>query len=127
MMMACLEEVRDAQISIDMELSPIEDSYAFLHKCGVNVAKEEVERVDSLRYSFKRLLSQAVSEANNTVHTPLPSPSPQSKVQLELVEIQPQFKTNLLESVETYRTNLSSFMNNYKTVRKNTCTNVTVL
>lgn len=60
--MACLEEVRDAQISIDMELSPIEDSYAFLHKCGVNVAKEEVERVDSLRYSFKRLLSQAVSE-----------------------------------------------------------------
>ena len=48
---------------------------------------------------------------------------PQSKVQLELVEIQPQFKTNLLESVETYRTNLSSFMNNYKTVRKNTCTN----
>ena len=76
MMMACLEEVRDAQISIDMELSPIEDSYAFLHKCGVNVAKEEVERVDSLRYSFKRLLSQAVSEANNTVHTPLPPPSP---------------------------------------------------
>ena len=127
MMMACLEEVRDAQISIDMELSPIEDSYAFLHKCGVNVAKEEVERVDSLRYSFKRLLSQAVSEANNTVHTPLPPPSSQSKVQLELVEIQPQFKTNLLESVETYRTNLSSFMNNYKTVRKNTCTNVTVL
>lgn len=125
--MACLEEVRDAQISIDMELSPIEDSYAFLHKCGVNVAKEEVERVDSLRYSFKRLLSQAVSEANNTVRTPLPPPSSQSKVQLELVEIQPQFKTNLLESVETYRTNLSSFMNNYKTVRKNTCTNVTVL
>lgn len=76
MMMACLEEVRDAQISIDMELSPIEDSYAFLHKCGVNVAKEEVERVDSLRYSFKRLLSQAVSEANNTVCTPLPPPSP---------------------------------------------------
>ena len=61
MMMACLEEVRDAQIGIDMELSPIEDSYAFLHKCGVSVAKEEVERVDSLRYSFKRLLSQAVS------------------------------------------------------------------
>lgn len=61
MMMAYLEEVRDAQIGIDMELSPIEDSYSFLHKCGVHVAKEEVERVDSLRYSFKRLLNQAVS------------------------------------------------------------------
>lgn len=61
MMMAALEEVREAQIGMDMELAPIEECYAFLQKCGVSVIKEEMERVDSLRYSFKRLLTQAVS------------------------------------------------------------------
>ena len=60
MMMAALEEVRDAQIEMDMELSPIEECYAFLQRCGVTVAKEEMERVDSLRYSFKKLIAQAV-------------------------------------------------------------------
>ena len=61
MMMAGLEEVREAIIEMDMELSPIEECYAFLQRCGVPVTKEEMERVDSLRYSFKKLLSQAVS------------------------------------------------------------------
>ena len=60
MMMAALEEVRDAQIEMDMELSPIEECYAFLQRCGVTVVKEEMERVDSLRYSFKKLIAQAV-------------------------------------------------------------------
>lgn len=60
MMMAALEEVRDAQIEMDMELSPIEECYVFLQRCGVTVAKEEMERVDSLRYSFKKLIAQAV-------------------------------------------------------------------
>ena len=66
--MAALEEVRDAQIGIDMELAPIEDSYAFLHKCGIAIAKEEMERVDSLRYSFKGLLTQAVSNTCTAKH-----------------------------------------------------------
>ena len=62
MMMAALDEVREATIEMDMELSPIEECYAFLQRCGVSVAREEMERVDSLRYSFKKLLSQAVSK-----------------------------------------------------------------
>ena len=32
-----------------------------LNKFEVAVAREEVERVDSLRYSFEKLLTQAVS------------------------------------------------------------------
>ena len=62
MMMAALDEVREATIEMDMEVSPIEECYAFLQRCGVSVAREEMERVDSLRYSFKKLLSQAVSK-----------------------------------------------------------------
>ena len=61
MMMAALDEVRAAEIEMDMELGPIEECYAFLQRCGVAVPREEMERVDSLRYTFKNLQQQAVS------------------------------------------------------------------
>ena len=60
--MAALDEVRAAEIEMDMELGPIEECYAFLQRCGVAVPREEMERVDSLRYTFKNLLQQAVSD-----------------------------------------------------------------
>ena len=59
--MAALDEVRAAEIEMDMELGPIEECYAFLQSCGVAVAREEMERVDTLRYGFKKLQTQAVS------------------------------------------------------------------
>ena len=59
--MAALDEVRTAEIEMDMELGPIEECYGFLQRCGVAVPREEMERVDSLRYTFKNLQAQAVS------------------------------------------------------------------
>ncbi len=59
--MAALDEVRAAEIEMDMELGPIEECYTFLQRCGVAVPREEIERVDSLRYTFKNLQQQAVS------------------------------------------------------------------
>ena len=58
--MAALDEVRAKEIEIDMDLNPIEECYSFLQRCGVAVAREEMETVDSLRYTFKNLLTQAV-------------------------------------------------------------------
>lgn len=59
--MNALDVVRSAEIEMDMELGPIEECYAFLQHCGVYVPREETERVDSIRYIFKNLQSQAVS------------------------------------------------------------------
>lgn len=59
--MAALDEVRAKEIEMDMELGPIEECYSFLQRCGVAVAREEMEMVDSLRYTFKNLLTQAVN------------------------------------------------------------------
>lgn len=59
--MLALDDVRAAEIEMDMELGPVEECYAFLQRCGVAVPREEMERVDSLRYTFKNLQSQAVS------------------------------------------------------------------
>lgn len=59
-MMLALDEVRASEINLDMELGPIEECYSFLQRCGIVVPREEMERVDSLRYTFKNLLQQAV-------------------------------------------------------------------
>ena len=64
--MAALDEVRAVEIEMDMELSPIEECYSFLQRCGVAVAREEMEMVDSLRYTFKNLLTQAVCTAHHS-------------------------------------------------------------
>jgi len=37
----------------------------------------------------------------------------QNSVQSHLVSLQPQFKTNLLESVDVYKHDLTSFLDNY--------------
>ena len=59
--MGALDDMRGAEIAMDMELQPIEECYSFLARCGVSVHREEMDRVDSLRYTFKNLQSQAVS------------------------------------------------------------------
>ena len=59
-MMTSLHELRGATVEVDMELGPIEECYLFLQRRGIAVHREELERVDSLRYIFKNLQAQAV-------------------------------------------------------------------
>lgn len=96
--MQALDKVREAEIQMDMELSPVEECYAFLQRCGVAVPREEMERVDSLRYNFKNLQSQA------------------SSVQSHLVSIQTTFKTSLKDSVEVFKKDLGNFNTSYTQV-----------
>ncbi|XP_071944819.1 dynein axonemal heavy chain 8-like [Antedon mediterranea] len=93
--MAALRDIRMNEIRIDMTLSPIEEAYSLLQKFQVTVPREEIERVDSLRYSFQKLSRQAV------------------KVQTELVRIQPTFKADLLESVEVFVHSVDNFEGDY--------------
>ena len=58
--MTTLHELRGATVEIDMELGPIEECYLFLQRRGISVHREEMEKVDSLRYIFKNLQTQAV-------------------------------------------------------------------
>lgn len=96
--MQALDKVRETEIQMDMELSPVEECYAFLQQCGVAVPREEMESVDSLRYTFKNLQSKA------------------STVQSHLVSIQTTFKTRLKDSVEVFRKDLGNFSTSYTQV-----------
>lgn len=94
--MEALSCIRDNEIQMDMTLGPIEDAYAILNGFQVEVTKEESEAVDTLRYSFNKLQGKAVS------------------VQDELVQVQPKFKSNLLESVEVFREDVMNFAEAYE-------------
>uniref|UniRef100_A0A667GN14 Dynein axonemal heavy chain 8 n=1 Tax=Lynx canadensis TaxID=61383 RepID=A0A667GN14_LYNCA len=94
--MEALACIRDNEIQMDMTLGPIEEAYAILNRFEVEVTKEESEAVDTLRYSFNRLQSKAVS------------------VQDELVQVQPKFKSNLLEAVEVFREDVMNFAEAYE-------------
>ena len=76
----------------------MQESYAMLNKHGINVVQEEVERCDSLRYKWERLKEQARG------------------VQQHLIDIQPTFKSDLLEKVEVYQKLTSDFYGDYEEV-----------
>lgn len=54
--MACLDQIREHFIRIDMALGLIEETYALFAKFNVAVPKEEQEKVDSLRYNFELMI-----------------------------------------------------------------------
>ncbi|XP_048203785.1 dynein axonemal heavy chain 8 isoform X1 [Perognathus longimembris pacificus] len=95
--MEALSCIRDNEIQMDMTLGPIEEAYGILNRFEVEVTKEESEAVDTLRYSFNKLQSKAVS------------------VQDELVQVQPKFKSDLLEAVEVFREDVTNFSEAYET------------
>lgn len=69
-----------------------------LHKYGLLVAKEEAEKVDTLRYTWEKLLARS------------------TEVQNELVALQPNFRGELIRNVQTFVEDCQQFSNEYKKV-----------
>ena len=69
-----------------------------LIKHDLPVNKEETERCDTLRYSWEKLQTQT------------------SEVQTELLQVQPQFKSELIENVKTFNTDCVDFYDQYDNV-----------
>ncbi|KAM8815689.1 dynein axonemal heavy chain 5 isoform 1-T1 [Rhynchonycteris naso] len=93
--MVALKDIREQQISIDFQVGPIEESYALLNKYGLLVAKEEMDKVDSLRYAWEKLLARAI------------------EVQNELVSLQPSFRKELISTVEVFLQDCHQFYLDY--------------
>lgn len=61
------------------------------------IEREILEQVDSLRYTWSRLLEHAL------------------KVQVNLLEMQPQFQTDLRTNLEKFRQDKIDYCNEYRT------------
>ena len=70
-----------------------------MHKHDLPVAREETERVDTLRYSWQKLQVQA------------------SQVSSHLIHIQPGFKSELIDNVKIFLTETNDFYGDYRVVR----------
>ena len=95
LLMAALKEIREEFTRIDMAIPGIEESYAMLAKHELPVAREEVERCDTLRYAWHQLLVQ------------------QAKVSDHLVDIQPSFRGTLHDNVEQFKVDTENFYRDY--------------
>lgn len=71
-----------------------------LHKYGLSVAKEEADKVDTLRYTWDKLLSR------NT------------ELQNELFALQPKFHGELTRNVETFQEDCEQFYLDYEKVNE---------
>lgn len=77
-----------------------QESYAMLHKYELSVAKEEADKVDTLRYTWEKLLSRS------------------TEVQNELVALQPNFRGELISNVETFLEDCQHFYQDYDKVKE---------
>ncbi|XP_019735638.1 dynein heavy chain 5, axonemal [Hippocampus comes] len=93
--MAVFKEIRESQIAIDFQVGPIEESYAMLHKYELSVAKEEADKVDTLRYMWEKLLLRS------------------TEVQNELIALQPKFRGELVTNVQIFMEDCQQFYMDY--------------
>lgn len=70
-----------------------------LNKFNIPVTKEDLERVDLLRYTWEKLLVQG------------------TEVQNHLVDIQPTFRSELLTSIEIFQHDAVDFLTSYQEVK----------
>jgi dynein heavy chain len=67
LIMIAVKDLRENEIHIDMNITPIEESYAMLQTHGINVAREEIEQSDSLRYRWGKLQNRCVRKDFKTI------------------------------------------------------------
>jgi len=75
-----------------------QESYAMLNKHEVPIAREEVERCDTLRYSWRLLQAKAVEMSSH------------------LVELQPRYRGALVDNVATFIVDCDQFYASYNSV-----------
>jgi dynein heavy chain, axonemal len=66
LVMLAIKDLRDNEIRIDMSIAPIDESYTMLQAHGLSIAREEIERAESLKLAWEKLQRHCVSE--RTLH-----------------------------------------------------------
>eukprot|EP01028_Stygiella_incarcerata_P006636 TRINITY_DN270_c0_g1_i1.p1 TRINITY_DN270_c0_g1~~TRINITY_DN270_c0_g1_i1.p1 ORF type:complete len:4523 (-),score=1222.92 TRINITY_DN270_c0_g1_i1:192-13760(-) len=95
--MATLREIREKESEIDIEIGPVDEMYHILDRYEVRgVSKDETDAVADLRYSWKKLVSQA------------------SETTEKISGLQSGFKKDLITSVKQFKVDVIAFRNDYE-------------
>ncbi|XP_055862272.1 dynein axonemal heavy chain 8-like isoform X3 [Biomphalaria glabrata] len=93
--MSALQAIRENYIHLDEQITPIEECYALMSSFGFVVKQEEIEKAESLRYAYEKLM---ISCTQVTDH---------------LVEIQGDCKAELTTDVEVLHAEIAHFVSDY--------------
>lgn len=55
--MQCLETIRENFIEMDLDLGLMEEAYGTFFKFKIDVSKEDIDRVESLRFNFQNMIN----------------------------------------------------------------------
>lgn len=55
--MQCLEAIRENFIEMDMDLVLMEEAYGIFSRFKIEVSKEDIDRVESLRFNFQNMVN----------------------------------------------------------------------
>uniref|UniRef100_H2YUI8 AAA+ ATPase domain-containing protein n=1 Tax=Ciona savignyi TaxID=51511 RepID=H2YUI8_CIOSA len=93
--MNSLDTIKHEFTRIDFTVGPVEEAYAIMQKFNVKVNPEEINKVDTLRYSWNKLLSQS------------------NMISDKLCKVQPQFRSDLIDKVEKFHEDSTTFQEAY--------------
>ena len=93
--MNALKDIRENEIRLDTMMGPIEAGYAMLVKNNVNIAPAEQDQLDSMRFQWEKMRSQAATMGTH------------------LVKVQPDFETRLIASVKQFAAEQGEFLSDY--------------
>jgi dynein heavy chain len=96
--MNALKDLRENEIRIDMSILPIEESYTMLQKYNIDVPREEIDKCDTLRYNWQKLL-QLSSQTSSL-----------------LLQLQPQYKDQLKNNVNSFSSECITYYSDYQRV-----------
>ncbi|XP_045464438.1 dynein axonemal heavy chain 8-like isoform X2 [Harmonia axyridis] len=87
----CLELIRDRFTEMDMELNLMEETYAVFLKFKIDTPREDIERIDTLRFNFETMNNHA------------------KQVQSNITELQGPLLHELTEGVDNFKIEVEIF------------------
>lgn len=58
--MSCLQTIREHFIEMDLDLGLMEEAYAVFARYRIDVPKEDIERIDTLRFNFESMVNHVI-------------------------------------------------------------------
>ncbi|XP_076264862.1 dynein heavy chain 8, axonemal kl-3 [Rhynchophorus ferrugineus] len=89
--MACLATIRENFIEMDLDLSLMEEAYSTFGKFKIDTPKEDIERVESLRFNFQNMVTHSKT------------------VQEDICEVQGPLLEELTNGVATFKEEVEAF------------------
>ncbi|XP_046689316.1 LOW QUALITY PROTEIN: dynein axonemal heavy chain 5-like [Homalodisca vitripennis] len=97
LVMDTLKKIREQEVDMELRIEPIEEAFNVITRYELPVDREDLELVDNLRYSWQRLLGQAMD------------------VNVLLLTMQPHFEEDLRRNLDRFRQDNIEYCHEYRT------------